>query len=97
MPSVYHSYNFFTEFTQWYFILNSFFCGKKNAVVVQLLAGHRGELFEEVFDREGGAFGSLGIENDVAGIHHDGAVAELEGLVHVVGNHETGDVAFCDD
>ena len=43
------------------------------------------------------AFLAGGVHDDAAAVHHDGAVAQIQGGLHVVGDHQAGQVVFLDD
>ncbi len=40
------------------------------------------------------AFFAGGVHDDAAAVHHDGAVAQIQGGLHVVGDHQAGQAVF---
>ena len=44
-----------------------------------------------------GFFLTADVEEDVPVVHHDQAVAEAQGVAHVVGDHQGGELLFADD
>ena len=52
---------------------------------------------DEIIDAHSRAFAAGDVEHDVPVGHHQRAVAELERLVHVVRDHQAGDVALRHD
>ena len=70
---------------------------QQQAVADELAAGGLLEHGEEVFDLEV-FFLFLGdVEEDFAAVHHDEAVAEFEGVAHVVSDHERREALARDD
>ena len=70
---------------------------KQHAVVVEGAADAGFEALEQVVDGEAAALFPGDVEDDVPGVHHEGAVAEIEGGLHVVGDHEAGEMVLLDD
>ena len=71
-----------------------FLPAQQDAVIIQPAAHIFGELIQQAVHRGVGAFFPADIQHNVAGIHHQRAVAQFQGGVHVVGNHQAGDVVF---
>ena len=74
-----------------------FHLAQQDAVVVQRLAGVLAELLQQVIHRHPAALFALHIEHDAARIHHQGAVAQFQRLMHVVSDHQAGDLLFGHD
>lgn len=70
---------------------------QEHFVGLDLRARHLGELFEQVLLRELLFLLTLDIEDDVALVHHDEAVAVNDGVLHVVGDHHGGELVFAHD
>ena len=70
---------------------------QEHFVGLDLRARHLGELFEQVLLRELLFLLTLDIEDDVALVHHDEAVAMHDGVFHVVGNHHGGELILAHD
>ena len=77
-----------------FFSVVCFHLAEQDAVVVEGLARVFTELFEQVVHSHPAALLALDVEDDAARIHHQGAVAQLQCLVHVVGDHQAGDLLF---
>ena len=54
------------------------------------------KLFYERADRECGLFGAAYIQDDAASVHHDQAIAKRQRMLHVVGNHQGGELCLGD-
>ena len=70
---------------------------KKNAVVGEFFGGGEGEGVQQVINRQALFFLAADIENDLAGIHHNEAVAVGDGVLHIVGDHQGGETALLDE
>ena len=55
------------------------------------------EAAEEVLGADPCALGTLEVMEDLATVHHDDPVAEMDGLVHGVGDHQGGELVAGDD
>ena len=70
---------------------------QQQAVTCQLAASCFLEHGEQVFDGQVGFFFAADVEEDVPVVHHDQAVAEAQGVAHVVGDHQGGQLLLADD
>ena len=52
---------------------------------------------DQIAHLEGGLLLFVQVEDDAPGVHHDQAVAEAQGQLHVVRDHERGEAARGDD
>jgi hypothetical protein len=55
------------------------------------------EAAQEVFGSDPGAFWALEVVEDLASVHHDDAVAEVDGLLHGVSDHQGREAVALDD
>ena len=67
---------------------------QKHTVIIEGLAGGLLEAVEEVGNSHVGTLFAGDVQNDLTGVHHDGAVAELQCGLHIVRNHHTREVVF---
>ena len=79
------------------FSVVGFHLAQEDAVIVESLAGVLAELLEQVVHGHLAAGLTLDIEDDAARVHHEGAVAQLQCLMHIVGDHQAGDLLFGHD
>ena len=70
---------------------------QQHPVVVQGLAAGLAEFVGEIVNGELRAFFARHVVNHLALIHHQCAVAQIQGGLHVVGDHEAGDFIFLHD
>lgn len=63
---------------------------QQQAVTCQLAAGGFLEHGEQILDGQVRFFLAADVEEDVPVVHHDQAVAEAQGVAHVVGDHQGG-------
>ena len=65
--------------------------GQQDAVVIQIFPGSCPEALQQAGHGQSGPLLPPDVQNDVPGVHHQGAVAQLQSLVHIVGDHKGGD------
>ena len=70
---------------------------QEDAVVVEGLACVLAELLQQVVHRHPAPGLALDVENDASCVHHEGAVAQLQRLMHIVRDHQCGQVIFLND
>ena len=64
--------------------------GEQNAVVVQVLPRAGTEALQQIVHGEALTLLSADVQHHPSGIHHEGSAAQLQGVFHVVGDHEAG-------
>ena len=70
--------------------------GQKHSVIGQLAARRFFELGQEILDGHVLFLFGVEVQDDLAFVHHDGPVAQGQGVLHVMGDHEGGEVVFLD-
>ena len=70
---------------------------EQDAVVVQLVAHILGKTFQQFRHRHVRALFPAHVQHNAAVVHHQGAVAQGQGVVHIVGDHQAGDVVLRHD
>ena len=70
---------------------------EEHAVVVEGATDAGLEALEQIVHGEAAALFPGDIENDIPAVHHEGAVAEVQGGLHVMGDHEAGQVVLFHD
>ena len=71
--------------------------GEDRAVVGEFVAACLGELLKKVGHGEVLLFLTRDIEDDAALVQHDEAVAVLDGVAHVVRDHQRGELTLAHD
>ena len=71
--------------------------GKQHSIVGKLTVADLLKALQQVADLQVLLFLAAHIVDDVTLVHHDQAVAVLDGILHVVGDHQGGQVVFLDD
>ena len=74
-----------------------FLSGQDHAVVCKLTAAGDLEFGQQVRNMQILLFLTGHVIDDVALVHHDEAVAILDGILHVMGDHHGGEVVFLHD
>ena len=67
---------------------------QKHTVIIEGFSGGLLEAVEEIGNSHVGTLFAGDVQNDLTGVHHDGAVAELQCGLHIVRNHHTREVVF---
>ncbi len=70
---------------------------ERRPVVVECSAGVLLKFLKQVIYGHLRSLFALHVKNNPSAVHHEGAVAHLQGLAHVVRDHKTGDMALRDD
>ena len=71
--------------------------GQDHSVIRKLTAAGDLELCQQVGDLQVLLFIARDVVDDVTLVHHDEAVAVLDGVLHVVGDHHGGQVVLLND
>ena len=66
--------------------------GEQDTVIIQCFTGTCLEAFQQVIDGQTIPFFSLNIQDNMSAVHHQGAVAQIQSILHVMGNHQRGNL-----
>lgn len=77
-----------------YFRIGGYDSADQQFIIIESLASDLAEHVDEILDLQALAFVAADVENDLARVEHDRAVAEIESLAHRVRHHHCGQLAL---